>query len=82
MAKHPRPTPPDDEPPTADNYNAADDEVREGESMEDYMDRMDEQEAKWRGKQGGEGPSRHDVNESRHPKFVDDESWDPHLGSN
>lgn len=69
----------EDEPQEAE-YNAIDEEALPGESMDDFMERRDAQEAEWKGKQGGQGASKHDANESRKP-FKVTEEWDPHLGN-
>ena len=65
--------------PTEPAYNAIDEEALPGESLDDYMARRDDEESKWKGKQGGEGASKHDANESRRP-FKLTEDWDPHMG--
>jgi len=67
-------------PPEADPYNAIDEEARPGETMEDYMERRDEDESKWEGKHGGRGAKTHDGNESRRPEKFD-EFYDPHMGN-
>lgn len=63
-------------PPT---YNAIEDEVHPGETMDDYMTRKDGEESQWRGQQGGQGATKHDVNESRTP-VKHSEYWDCHMG--
>lgn len=78
MAKR-QPTDEDERPePTPDN--AVEEEARPGESLDDFMQRRDAEEAEWRGKKGGEGPSTHDANEHRHPQLHELEDYDPWLG--
>lgn len=67
--------------PQPDPYNAIDEEARPGETMDEYMERRDEEESKWEGKTGAKGAKRHDANESRRPVKAD-EYWDPHMGNN
>lgn len=57
-----------------------DDEGVPGETMDEFMGRKDEEDAQWRGKQGGRGASKHDANESRTPPKFDDD-YDPHMGA-
>lgn len=68
-----------DEVAPPESYDANAEEARPGESLDDYMARRDDEESQWQGKQGGQGPSRHDANETRRP-FKVTESWDCHLG--
>ena len=80
MAKRSLKTDDETAPPPA--HNAIDDEALPGETMEDYMTRMDEQDSEWRGKHGAQGAAKHDANEHRAPaaKLEEDEAWDPHMG--
>lgn len=80
MAKTPKkPAVIDEDTPAESEYNAIDEEALPGESMDDYMERRDAQEAEWVGKGGAKGAAKHDANESRQ-KVKITESWDPHLG--
>ena len=67
-------------PPDPDPYNAIDEEARPGETMEDFMERRDEEESQWKGKHGGKGAKTHDANEHRKPLKMD-EFWDPNMGN-
>lgn len=85
MATRPTPLETDeDELPPAEQYNAAEEEVIPGETMDDYMARHDENDSRWRGKQGAKGASKHDANDHRTmaAKFQESETWDPHMGNN
>jgi len=53
----------------ADDYNAAADEARPGETLEDWNERMNAVEGR-----------PHDANESRHPD-PEDEFTDPNMGN-
>lgn len=68
MAKKRQLSPPEEPPSIESVASEVQDEVMEGETIDDYMARKD-----------GEEGRKHDANESRYPdKWLDD--WDPHLG--
>jgi len=58
-----------DEVLESEPYNAIDEEARPGETLDEYMQRRDEEEGR-----------KHDANESRWGWIQERESWDPNMG--